>query len=218
MRSTSPSGACGAIDSGRWWTSAPASPSPPAESRVCCTPRPASPPTTRVEVVLPDGTVATSDAELSSWLGHDVELRRASPDDQGTYEIAADFEHEDTSEWISWEGPQGSFHDSGRTMVSIASAASFRSWDERRFRINVIVDGGDEQAFVGQKVQLGATAVEVVKPIGRCVITTRPQPGGIERDLDVLRTINAELGGNLGVGALVLTPGRVSVGDEVTVA
>jgi hypothetical protein len=32
----------------------------------------------------------------------------------------------------------------------------------------------------------------------------------------VLRTINGELEGHLGVGALVLTPGRIAVGDELT--
>src|SRR4029079_10191663 len=60
-----------------------------------------------VEVVLPDGTIASSDEQLSAWLGYNVELRRATDKDQGTFEIAADFEHEDTSEWISWEGPVG---------------------------------------------------------------------------------------------------------------
>ena len=50
--------------------------------------------------------------------------------------------------------------------------------------------------------------LDVVKPIDRCVMTTRPQPGGIERDLDVLRTINAERQTWLGVGTLVVQPRR----------
>ena len=61
-------------------------------------------------------------------------------------------------------------------------------------------------------------ALDVVKPIDRCVMTTRPQPGGIERDLDVLRTINAERHTHLGVGSLVVTPGHLRVGDEVQLA
>src|SRR5262245_8188780 len=32
-----------------------------------------------VEVVLPDGSVATSDDALTAWLGRPVELRRAAP-------------------------------------------------------------------------------------------------------------------------------------------
>ena len=57
--------------------------------------------------------------------------------------------------------------------------------------------------------------LDVIKPIDRCVMTTRPQPGGIERDLDVLRTINAERQSWLGVGALVVEAGTLAVGDEV---
>jgi hypothetical protein len=48
-------------------------------------------------------------------------------------------------------------------------------------------------------------------------MTTRPQPDGIDRDLDVLRVINRERGGFLAVGALVVQPGIVRVGDAVTV-
>ena len=47
-------------------------------------------------------------------------------------------------------------------------------------------------------------------------MTTRPQAGGIERDLNVLRTIARERGNNLAVGALVSRPGHVRVGDELT--
>ena len=114
--------------------------------------------------------------------------------------------------------PTGSFHDSGRTQVSIASEGSFQDWDERRFRINVIVDGDGEDQLVGRQVRLGEVTLDVVKPIDRCVITTRPQPGGIDRDLDVLRMINAKHGGQLGIGTLVLVGGRVAVGDELATA
>ena len=168
-----------------------------------------------VAVTLPDGSVARDDAALSAWLGYDAELRRASEDARGTYEIAEDFEHEDTSNWITWQGPRGSFHDSNRTMVSLVSEAAMGEWDQRRFRINVIVDGDDEDTFIGGRIAVGSVVLEIVKPISRCVITTRPQPGGIERDLDVLRTINARRDGNLGIGGLVVETGRIAVGDEV---
>ena len=62
---------------------------------------------------------------------------------------------------------------------------------------------------------LGDAVVDVSKQIDRCVMTTRPQPGGIERDLDVLRTINRERANNLGIATLVRTPGVVRVGDVV---
>lgn len=70
----------------------------------------------------------------------------------------------------------------------------------------------------GEHVQLGSGVVlDVRKQIERCVMTTRPQPGGIERDLDVLRAVNRDHDGNLGIGCLVLSGGEVKVGDDVQV-
>jgi uncharacterized protein len=79
-----------------------------------------------------------------------------------------------------------------------------------------VIDG-DEHDLVDRKFRVGSVELEVVKRIGRCVMTTRPQPGGIERDLDVLRTINRDRAGFLGVGALVITAGTIAVGDELNV-
>jgi uncharacterized protein len=168
-----------------------------------------------VELTLPDGTVAADDQALTDWLGHPVALREASLDESGSFEIALDFEDESGSEWISWRGPRGTFHDSARTQVSIVSTTTLAGWDRRRFRANVIIDGAGEDDLVGSTIALGRARLEVGKHIDRCVITTRPQPGGIDRDLDVLRTINRQRGGMLGVGAMVSTPGVVRVGDEL---
>ena len=174
-----------------------------------------------VRVELPDGTDAADDAALSDWLGRDVTLRRAGADVAGTFEIAVDAEDESGSEWITWTGPTGTFHDSGRTRVSLVGAATLGRWDRRRFRANIVLAGtgpGEEDAFVGSTVTVGTVTLEAVKQIDRCVMTTRPQPGGIDRDLDVLRTIARQRGNNLGVATLVVAPGRVAVGDAVTVA
>jgi uncharacterized protein len=168
-----------------------------------------------VEVTLPDGTRTTDDAELSAWLGRPVTFERATPGRRGTYENPADPEDETHTEWLTWQGPPGTFHDSTRTHISIVGAASLGAWDPRRFRPNVIVSGGHEQAWMGRCVRLGTATAEAVKAIDRCVIVTRPQPGGIERDLGVLRTINGELGAVLGIGVLVREPGTLSVGDAV---
>jgi uncharacterized protein YcbX len=168
-----------------------------------------------IRITLPDGSVASDDAALSAWLGRSVTLTRATPETHGTYEIALDFEHEDTAEWVSWEGPEGSFHDSTRTQVSIIGAGSLGGWDVRRFRPNVVVEGAPEDDWVGTTISCGAVTLDVVKQIDRCVVTTRPQPDGIERDLDVLRTVLRDRAGNLGVGALVRAAGTVAVGDTV---
>jgi uncharacterized protein YcbX len=164
--------------------------------------------------------VATDDAALSRWLGRHIELRHAGGDVTGRYEIAADFEDEAGSPWFQWDGPDGTFHDSGKARLSLLGTASIGGWDRRRFRGNVLLDTtavGAENELVGQRIGLGPLVLDVIKPIDRCVMTTRPQPGGIERDLDVLRTINAERASNLGVGVLVAEGGTLSVGDELRV-
>jgi len=89
------------------------------------------------------------------------------------------------------------------------------AWDRRRFRSNVVLDGGGEDALVGSRARLGGAEIDVGMRIERCVMTVRPQPGGIERDLGVLRTIARERDARLAVGALVARPGRVAVGDAL---
>jgi uncharacterized protein len=141
-----------------------------------------------------------------------VSLTRADTDG-GTYEVPLDFEHDE--EWVSWQGPGGAWHDSGKHRVSLVSTATLGDWDQRRFRANIVLDGSGEDDLVGRRIGLGGTRLDIVKPIDRCVIVTRPQPG-LDRDLDVLRTINRERASCLAVGALVLVAGDVAVGDEVT--
>jgi uncharacterized protein YcbX len=166
-------------------------------------------------VTLDDGTALADVGAMSAWLGYPVQLVPASPDVHGVFEIALSIDDEEHAEWISWDGPAGRFHDSTKASVSIVTTASLRDWDVRRFRMNVIADGEGEAALVGARLRLGSAEIDVQKQIDRCVMTTRPQPDGIERDLTVLKTINTELGGNLGIGGLVATPGRVTIGDEI---
>jgi uncharacterized protein YcbX len=156
---------------------------------------------------------STDPEELSVWLGRPVELVRAADGVRGRFENPTDPFGE--TDWAEWDGPEGSFHDSGRTNVSLVSTTTLRAWDRRRFRINVITDGSGEEALVGHRVRLGGAEFDVVKEIGRCVMVTRPQIGGVERDVDVLRSINRERDGNLGIALRVRTPGAVAVGDEV---
>jgi uncharacterized protein len=170
-----------------------------------------------LEVVLPDGAIARTDDDLSAWLGRAVTLRGAGTGRPGTFEIAIDFENEATSEWISWNGPPGTFHDSTRRQVTLLGRSTVGQWDLRRFRANIVTDGGDEDSWVGHQVRVGGVMLDVTNQVDRCVITTRPQPGGIERDLDVLRTINRERGGNLAVGGMVRVEGELAVGDEIEV-
>ena len=169
----------------------------------------------RVEVVLPDGTVTADDGALSDWLGRPVTLRAAEADHGPRHYEGPD---DDELVWDAFEGASGAFHDSSRIRVSLVSTGTLGTWVRRRFRSNVLLDGAGEDDLVGATVRLGTAVLDVVKPVSRCVMVTRPQPGGIARDTGVLKTIHRERGSALAVGALVPVPGRVAVGDELTVA
>jgi uncharacterized protein YcbX len=173
-----------------------------------------------VEITLPDGAIAADDSDLSAWLGRPVALVPAEDRAERRYENPADFEHEPESVWNPFVGADGAFHDNAAARVSLVSTGTIGSWDRRRFRPNVLLegegeDGEGEDGLVGSSVALGGARLDVGMRIERCVMTTRPQPGGIERDLDVLRTIARERDACLSVGALVTQPGTVRVGDAV---
>jgi len=168
-------------------------------------------------ITLPDGSEIGEDgsAELSAWLGRDVELRAAGEhnlDAGGVYEVPLDAEND--AEWVSWTGPGGAFHDSDRTRLSLVSTATLGDWDRRRFRTNVIVDESGEDEFVGGRISVGEVMLDVTKQVDRCVMVSRPQPG-VERGLQVLKTINSERSTFLAVGCLVAEPGLLALGDEV---
>jgi uncharacterized protein len=172
-----------------------------------------------VEIVLPGGSPARDDDALSRWLERPVALRSVDADEPRRYESPVlDFETNRERDWGPFEGAPGAFHDSAGARVSLVSTATIGEWDRRRFRSNVLLEGEGEDALVGSRVTLGEAVLEVGMRIERCVMTVRPQPGGIERDLDVLRTIARERDTYLAVGALVTKPGRVAVGDALDVA
>jgi uncharacterized protein YcbX len=183
-------------------------------------------------VRLPTGETALAtgpavDAALTAWLGRPVHLVEARPEGRGTYEMPIDFQ-DDESEPVRWQGPPGSFVDSApihvlttATLRGIAVERPELQWDVARFRPNVLVDAdGDdfiEQEWIGRRLGFGSVVLEVRKPCSRCVMTTRAQPGGIERQLDILRHVNDAHASNLGVLARVVEGGRLDVGQTVTV-
>jgi uncharacterized protein len=168
-----------------------------------------------VEIDLPDGSTASGDSDLSAWLGRRVALRSTDAQAVRNYENPIDFEDETSTGWAPFGGAPGAFHDSANTRVSMVSTGTIGGWDRRRFRANVLLDGGDEDSLVGAPVSVGDAVLHVGQRIQRCVMTTRPQPGDIERDLDVLRTIHRDRGGCLAVGALVVRAGWIHVGDRL---
>ena len=168
-----------------------------------------------VEITLPDGTIAADDAALSAWLGRPVALHRT--DEVRTtrrYEIPDDIETESAQSWRPFEGTEHAFHDT--FTITLLSATTINSYPMRRFRPNVVLDGAGEDGLVGSTVRIGNAVVRVTDQVRRCVMVTRPQPGGIDLDRDVLRWIHRERGGLLAVGGPVVATGLVSVGDEIT--
>ena len=169
------------------------------------------------EIVVPDGSVTSDDAVLSDWLGRPVALRAAADaPDERRYENPHEVGEAGEYDWDAFTGARGAFHDSSRTRVSLVSTGTLGTWDRRRFRANVVLEGAGEDALVGRRVRLGGTELDVVKQVDRCVMVTRPQPGGIGRDNGVLKTIHRERAGCLAVGALVARAGTVAVADELT--
>ena len=133
----------------------------------------------------------------------------------------------------------GTFQDvAPLTLMTTASLRAARAlhhdgdWDDRRFRSAILLDvpgdGFEEQEWVGRRLVLGAdedgAEIEVAAPTPRCVMVTLPQQD-LAADTDVLRTLarhnrvdvlGSGLFACLGVYAMVVRPGRASVGAEVT--
>jgi uncharacterized protein YcbX len=167
-----------------------------------------------VEVVLPDGTVTADDAALSGWLGREVALRRADQHaGERVYENPDDLEDEAGGRWDPFEGAGGAFHDNASARLSLITTGTLGTWDRRRFRPNVLLDGEGEDLLDGRRVRIGGAVLAVGRPLARCVMVTRPQSGGIGRDTGVLKTVHREHDGRLAARAVVLRPGTVRVGD-----
>lgn len=167
------------------------------------------------EITLPDGTVAADDEALSAWLGKPVELRSSNEVAERRYENPDDTETEAEESWNPFDGAEGAFHDTSGATVTLLSTASMRGEATQRFRANVVLEGEGEDGLVGSSVRAGEAQLDVTQPIARCVMVTREQPGGIERDREVLRWIHREQSGMLSVGGIVSRPGTVRVGDAV---
>jgi len=113
------------------------------------------------------------------------------------------------------------------TMVSRSSAARLGAADMRRFRMLFDLDGTEpfeEDTWCGREVRIGDVLLRMGGPVPRCAVTTQDPDTGI-RDYDTLRAIRdlrgvREADGkslDCGVYAEVLEPGRVRVGDAVTI-
>ena len=131
-------------------------------------------------------------------------------------------------------GDTGAFDVAGLTLIgassteALAAANAVGSVDGRRFRMNVEIVGSAplaEDTWHGRELSIGDAVVRAGGPVRRCAATTRNPDTGVV-DLRTLRLIRALKGRQefapygsgfyFGVYADVITAGRVSVGDAVT--
>lgn len=120
----------------------------------------------------------------------------------------------------------------GATLLSVASvhrlgeqAGNGQPVDPRRFRMTFGVDGleaHEEDGWIGRQVEVGDALVRVLGNVGRCALTTRQPDTGVV-DFKTLHHIRAYRGQlpttepmPFGVYGAVERPGRVRVGDAVT--
>jgi uncharacterized protein YcbX len=106
-----------------------------------------------------------------------------------------------------------------------AACGSAGPLDGRRFRMLLELDGvgpHGEDDWIGRRLQVGAAEIRVRGDVGRCVVTSQNPDTGVT-DVDTLGALaRYRRTGNdeplpFGVYGEVLAPGRVRVGDGVTV-
>jgi uncharacterized protein len=90
--------------------------------------------------------------------------------------------------------------------------------DRRRLRPNIVIGGVEglaERQWEGRTIRIGSALIELVQLRPRCVMTTF-DPDTLGQDHGVLRRIVREFDGTMALDAAVLEPGRIRVGDAVT--
>jgi hypothetical protein len=134
---------------------------------------------------------------------------------------------------VEFESPPGTYYDAFALLVlseaalgALARALPDSNADVRRFRPSIVIDtGGDganastpghpEFEWIGQRATIGTATIEFVVACPRCVMVTREISSEIPADRSVLRHVVRDLGQNVGVYATVVTPGVVSVGEQL---
>jgi uncharacterized protein len=103
-------------------------------------------------------------------------------------------------------------------LVATDGAIAALGEDSRRLRPNLVIGGVPglaERSWEGRRLQIGPALIQAVDLRARCIMTTF-HPDTLKQDTNVLRRIQMEFDGVMALNCAVITPGRVSVGDPVT--
>ena len=181
-------------------------------------------------ISLPDGRTLegpgpATDEALSAWLGKPVTLVSAAESDASRAEYFADAT-DDSSQAIEWTMPKGRFVDAYPVLVMSTAglrggaAAYAGSWNVRRFRPNILIEmdgeGWLEDNWTGRTLRFGATQLSPNRRCIRCTMVNRAQPG-LDRDVNIYKTLSRTHGGEAGMWTLVTVPGSISEGDAVEI-
>ena len=88
-------------------------------------------------------------------------------------------------------------------------------YDRRRFRPNLVIGGVPgltERQWEGAQLRIGSAVIGIQDLRTRCIMTTFDPDSG-HQDLEVLRRVQKDFNGRLGLNSFVIGPGRISVGD-----
>jgi len=171
---------------------------------------------------------------LSRAFGRDIAFEEARPEGRSPGATAEEYwpdmaglDHRDTV--TDFEMPAGTFFDIAVVhLLATATIDYLRAlyppgrFEARRFRPNIVVSAGGEEAgfaendWIGRTVAIGGDVrLAITGPCPRCVMITLPQDD-LPKDSGILRTAAQHNAVNVGVYASVLSGGTIRRGDAVT--